>query len=122
MKMNRYLLAGAALMAFVGLSVSARAAGKWSDVKIVNLSDWKIQELYFSPSEAATWGRDQLKDHIINPGETFSLSQVPCGVWDVKVVDQHNESCVVEKVDMCAQSGTWTINGKDLLSCQASTK
>jgi hypothetical protein len=121
MKMTKYLLAGATFVVFAGLSLSSLAASRSSDVKIVNMSDWKIQELYFSPSEAATWGRDQLKDHVINPGETFSLSQVPCGVWDVKVVDEDDDSCVVESVDICGAS-TWTINSKDMLSCQASTK
>ena len=62
---------------------------------------------------------DQLKEHVIEPGENLSLKSIPCNSWDVKLVDEDGDACVVEAVDICGASGTWVITSRDLLKCQS---
>jgi hypothetical protein len=119
MKSVSRLAAGLALAAFALTATAALAAGKTANVKIVNKSEWTIHELYLSPVDDEAWGPDQLQQHVIKPGETFTLSKIPCNSWDVRLVDEDGDECVVGGVDICGASDTWVINSKDLLACQA---
>lgn len=113
------------LTVFLVLSVSlgvAFAAQKKSKVKIVNKSDWTIVELYMSPTDDNEWGEDLLEKHVIKPGENFTLTDIPCDSWDVKLVDEDKDVCVVEDVNMCADKETWIIDSKSLLACQGSSR
>lgn len=107
------------LVAFVLAAVPALAASKRSDVKIVNKSDWSIAMFYLSSSDSEEWGPDQLGDHVIEKGGgTFTLQNIPCDVYDIKLIDEEGDECVVEKVDVCAGQQEWVINSEDLASCQ----
>ena len=109
----------AALVALSVLAPVAQAATKTSDINIVNKSDWAIAELYLAPVDEAKWGPDQLAEHVIEPGDSFKLTKIPCDTWDIKLVDEDGDECIVEEVDICVNSETWTITSKDLLRCQA---
>ena len=61
-------------------------------------------------------------NHTINTGETFTLSGVPCAAYDVRVVDEDGDECIIEDVGLCATKDTWVITDKDLLGCQAATQ
>lgn len=106
-----------ALAAFV-LTAPMAQAGATANVKVVNKSDWAIAEMYLSPTDNEHWGADQLKEHVIEPGETFTLTGVPCNTWDVKLVDEDGDECVVNDVDICGGNNTWTIESKALLACE----
>jgi hypothetical protein len=110
----------AAVLAFAVVGTAALAAKK-ANVKLVNKSDWTIEELYLSPADEEEWGPDQLAQHVIKPGAEFTLTGIPCDKWDVKLVDQDGDACVVGDVDICGQNDTWVINSKDLLKCQAAS-
>jgi hypothetical protein len=47
------------------------------------------------------------------------LTDIPCNTYDVKLVDEEGDECVVEAVDICGGKGTWTITSKALVQCQA---
>jgi hypothetical protein len=119
MKRRGVLSSLAAVVALTVLAPVAQAAKKTSDVNIVNKSDWAIAELYLSPVDETEWGPDQLAEHVIGPGESFKLTKVPCDTWDVRLVDEDGDECIVGSVDICANNETWTITSKDLLRCQA---
>lgn len=120
-RVKRALVAG--VVAVVGTaSVTAMAADKKkASVKVVNQSDWSIDKLFMSPVNESKWGPDQFGDEVVEKGETFTLTDVPCDTWDVKLVDEDGDVCIVEDVDICASSETWTITSKDLLKCQKAT-
>jgi hypothetical protein len=111
----------AALVAVAGLFAHPASAAGDSKVVLKNLSHWAIHELYFSPTEEREWGEDQLGKHTINTGETFTLTGVPCDSYDVRVVDEDGDECVVEDVALCADKEKWVINDQDLLACQNKT-
>lgn len=115
-------LCAMALVAAAGLLASpAGAAGSDSKVVVKNLSHWAIHQMYFSPTEQREWGDDQLGNHTIETGGSFTLTGVPCDSYDVRVVDEDGDECVVEDVALCADKEKWVINDKDLLACQNKT-
>jgi len=102
------------------LPLAAQAAAKRSaNVKITNRTDWEIHQLFLSSTDDENWGPDQLGDEVIGVGESFTLQDVPCDLYDVKIVDEDEDSCVVPEVDICGQSQQWTITSGDLLQCEA---
>ena len=101
-------------------SASALAPSN-SNVIDVNNTTCAIHEIYFSPTDESEWGEDQLGKQTIEPGEQFTLSGIPCDKWDVRVVDEDGDECVVESVALCADTDRWVINDSDLLGCQAAT-
>ncbi len=118
--MKRFMGAVMVLSVLAAAAPSVEAQKK-TTVTIVNKSDWTIVELYLSSVDETKWGPDQLADQTIEPGASFKLSGIPCGTWDVRLVDEDEDECVVEGVDICANKETWTITSKDLLRCQAAS-
>lgn len=119
---SKSLLWGLATALALAAPAPAVQAQKKATVTVVNQSDWTIVELYLSPVDESAWGPDQLADKVIEPGASFKLTGIPCDTWDVRLVDEDGDQCVVEAVDICANKDTWTITSKDLLRCQASTE
>lgn len=119
-KFNRFNVLASAL--FVVMSLPAFAAKSDSKVIFMNKSSWAIHEMYFSPTKSDDWGDDQLGKKTISTNEEFTLTGVPCGKWDVKVVDEDGDECTVEGVDLCGETDKWVIKDSDLLACQADSQ
>lgn len=110
-------------IAFALLFAAAGAAGaaETSTVSLHNESSWVITELYLSAVDVQEWGPDQLGDKVIGSGEQYRLSDVPCDVYDVRLVDEDGDVCIVGGVKMCGADSAWTIGDDDLLNCQSET-
>jgi hypothetical protein len=103
---------------FVCLVLSAPAfAADRSNVKVINQSKWDIHHMFVSPSEQEDWGPDQLEDQVIDAGANFTLNGIPCDVYDIKVVDEDGDECILEAVDICENS-YWKITTQELLECE----
>jgi hypothetical protein len=74
--------------------------------------------LYLSPEDKETWGADQLGEQVIEPGESFTLKNIPCGEYDIKVVDEDGDACVIEGIVMCKDHTHWDLTNKELAKCQ----
>jgi hypothetical protein len=95
---------------------------KRATVTIVYASDWEIHHFFLSPSDDDEWGPDQLgKDVIKAKGGSYKLTDIACDTWDVKLVDEDGDECVVEEVDLCREDATWKLTNQDLLKCEAAT-
>lgn len=104
------------------LSISAAPAVMADNsVSFVNKSGWEIHELYLSPASQSDWGPDQLEDEIIENKSSFELTGIPSGKYDLKLVDEDDDECVVEEVAI-GTSGSVTIEEDDLLDCQEETE
>jgi hypothetical protein len=44
---------------------------------------------------------------------------IPCDVYDVMVVDEDADACMIEAVDLCADNSFWKIRDENLLACEA---
>jgi hypothetical protein len=99
-------------------SLSAPAFAEKATVKIINQSKWEIHEIYLSPTEEAEWGPDQLDEEILAKGDSLTLTDIDCGIYDIQVVDEDGDECVIEQVPLCKDHSFWKITDKDLLECE----
>ena len=91
---------------------------KAAKVTIENKSDWDLHHFYLTPVDRVSWGPDQFGDHVVKHGESFTLTNIACDLYDIKLVDEDGDECIVEDVDLCKTNNVWTITNKQLLSCQ----
>ena len=61
--------------------------GDTSTLVITNLSYSSISEVYFGPSSETTWGTNLLPIEQIEVGDTFKISGIADGSWDLRLVD-----------------------------------
>ena len=111
---GRYALISLVLVAFAVPAFARRKA----TVKIVNQSKWEIHHLFLSSSDDEEWGLDQLEDSILVKGDSILITDIPCNTYDVKVVDEDGDECVIEQADLCRDSSYWKITDKALLECE----
>jgi hypothetical protein len=116
----RIALVVAVLLAMTALALpgSSHASAQRAEFMINNKSDWAIHHLYLSPENKDTWGPDQLGDNVIESGESFTLKNIPCGEYDIKVVDEDGDACVIESIVMCKDHTHWNLTNKELAKCQ----
>lgn len=107
-----------AAMLAVAAAGAAGAARSDSDLEFVNDSSWDIYEIYLAPSEDDEWGPDQLGDDVLESGESLTLTDIPCGDYDILLVDEDGDECTLEAVDLCGDSAEWVIDDEELLSCE----
>lgn len=105
-------------MATAGGNVQA-VAKKKATVTIINSSDWDIFHFFLSSADDDDWGPDQLGKQVVGKGESFKLTDIPCDSYDVRLIDEDDDECIVEEVDICGGNDRWEITSKDLLKCQA---
>lgn len=60
-----------------------------------NQSSWEIHKIYFSPSDEEDLGEDYLGEDVLEPGMTLSLTGVSPGEWDIRLVDEDGDVCVL---------------------------
>lgn len=110
----------AALVAFSFMAfvpVPADAADT-ATIKIINKSKWAIHHMYLSPNDVEEWGPDQLGEFVLEPGGSFTLTDIECDIWDIKVVDEDGDECEIRDVALCDESAVWKITDDELLSCE----
>lgn len=88
-----------------------------SYVEVVNESDWDIVEFYLSPSDSRSWGEELLDGFELWPGESLELEGIPCDTYDVQVVDEDGDVCIVTEIDLCGDAESWVIDNDFLLNC-----
>jgi len=108
-----------ACLVVAALAAAAPAAARNASVTIKNKSHWEIHQLYLSASDEDAWGPDQLGRHTIAArGGSYTLTDIPCDKYDVRIIDEDGDECVVTRVPLCADH-EWVVKDDDLLSCQA---
>lgn len=103
------------------VSTSGAAFAKPVDVEFTNKSNWTIEHLFMSPTSENKWGPDQLEDKVVKKGESFTLKGVPVGKYDMKLIDEDADECVVANLKV-ADHGSITITDQNLLDCQDDTE
>ena len=88
------------------------------NVKVVNGSQWGIYHFFLSPADTEEWGPDQLRDQVIAPGASFTLQGIPCDTYDVRLVDEDGDECIVGGVDVCGGNQQWNISSEELAACE----
>jgi hypothetical protein len=95
--------------------MEARSRGY--QMRITNNSSSSIHHLYLSSSQDDSWGRDQLGEQAIEPGETYTLRGIPPDDYDIRIVDADQNACEVRKVTI-TENVPVTITDEALERCQ----
>ena len=85
---------------------------------VVNKTNYTFVQLFLSPSSRRAWGPDQLGRKVIAPGGSYTLHGIPCGLYDVRLVDSDRDSCVVTEIPMCQDHTHWEVTNDRLARCE----
>jgi hypothetical protein len=94
------------------------ASSELSTLAIHNTSKWAVHHLYLSPANENEWGQDQLGKNTIEPGASFTLKEIPCNTYDIKVVDDDGDECMIKGQKFCGHEVTWDLSDDELLGCE----
>ena len=72
-----------------------------------------------SPTSDNSWGADRLgSNEIIPSGGSFSIQNVSCDSYDIRLLDEDMDECVVNDVELCGENAVFELTNNNLLSCQ----
>ncbi|MGC4120860.1 MAG: hypothetical protein QM765_41040 [Myxococcales bacterium] len=96
-----------------------KAPPSWwhSSVTVENHSDYAVHHLYFTPANALAWGPDQLGTDVLFPHEKATLAGLECEAYDLKMIDEQGDECIVEDIDLCLEAAVWSLDNDDLARC-----
>jgi hypothetical protein len=82
---------------------------KGATIEITNFSGQDINYIYIASSDDDDWGDDWLKGDVIADGETYQITGIPEGVYDLQASDVDNY--VVQELWSVEVKGTfnWTV-------------
>lgn len=108
--------------AFLAVNSLTPAYAAGVSVKFKNNSKWDIHSLYLSPVNEEEWGPDQLGDNVvIGSKTTFTLTSIEPDKYDMKLVDEDGDECIVKGLKLGTDTET-VINDSNLLECQSDTE
>ena len=102
----------------LGSALALPARAETSNVTLHNNSSFAIHHMFLSPDDEAKWGPDQLGTHVVESGEAYELSGIPCDDYDLKLVDEDGDECVVEVPAICGGNEDWKVEDPALLECE----
>ena len=114
--MKRILLAATLCVATASVSMIAGAQDSNETFTIINHSNYRITHMYVSPTSYTRWGYDRLGDDVLPPNYRTDLSVTP-GWYDVKLIDEDGDACVINNVDF-RDGKSWTVTNALLLACE----
>jgi hypothetical protein len=56
-------------------------------LQLVNASNEAIYYIHMSPTAQSTWGPDLLGSQVLQRGQSFTISNITPGQWDLRVID-----------------------------------
>ncbi len=117
---SRLAIIAGVLFAFgaLALPVPSKAEPQRAEFMVNNKSSFDIYHMFLSPEDKDTWGPDQLGEKVIHSGESFTLNDIPCGEYDIKIVDEDGDACIVEGIVMCKDHTHWDLTNSELARCE----
>jgi hypothetical protein len=88
-----------------------------SSLTIENDSSFTFIEINLSPVDQADFGSDLLGAEVLDPGDTFVISDIDCDVYDIRLVDEDSDECILTGVDLCFSDAVWSIDDAELGAC-----
>ena len=110
------LAASFAAMALMATSKPASAQNNHT-FTIVNNSGFTIEEVHMSLANDPSWRRDLLGRSILRDGYYFTVTGIRPGLYDIEVVDEDSNRCVVNNVRVY-EDMTWNLTPLGLVGCE----
>ncbi|MEZ4364733.1 MAG: hypothetical protein R2939_00430 [Kofleriaceae bacterium] len=97
--------------------------GSDAELRVVNQSDFVIEDLYITETQSPTWGPDLLGGDVLFPGESLYVA-VSCDYYDILVVDETGLQCEIRDLELCFDDATWVLrnNSCDVFSVAAEAR
>ena len=92
-----------------------------ASLRVVNGSDFVIEEIFLTDVGSPTWGPNLLRGDVLFPDEELLLG-VDCDVYDALVVDEDGVDCEINNVNLCLNDATWVINNNTCTVFDAAKK
>ncbi|MBV9992807.1 MAG: hypothetical protein JOZ72_16125 [Alphaproteobacteria bacterium] len=105
--------------AALALWLAGTAFASAESLQVANDSSRTIMHLFLSDADDNDWGPDQLgdgADDTVMPGESFTLTNIEQGRYDIKLVTKSGAECEVNDV-VFDSSYEWTITNGMLKDC-----
>src|SRR5437868_6178499 len=91
-----------------------------SSLEIHNVSGFSIYYLFMSSASDDSWKRDLLGRRVLMSGGQFTVTDIPPGRYDLKLVDEDGDTCVVGNFGLYRDS-VYRITPDKLIGCEVST-
>jgi hypothetical protein len=115
---NRKSFAALALLLTLISAVAPVAmAQSWHTVRVENQSHYDVHKMYLSPASSRSWGPDLLGRYTLDSGFVFNTPAMPDGRYDLKLVDEDGDVCVVGGLAIYGNTN-WQITDRWLLNCE----
>jgi hypothetical protein len=116
----RVVVHGAAIIAilFSALATPAAATQHRYSLKIHNSSKFTVARLYVQNAELGNWGPDEMKNFVLSPGKTFTLTSIKPGEYNIKFVDAKGRDCVLQNYPI-TRDHTWELTTTFLQKCRS---
>lgn len=106
-----------ALVALVALAACGTDPDTDSTLTIENRSSFTFIAIHLSPTTSVSWGPDLLGSEVMAPGDKLELRDIACDAYDIRVVDEDNDECILDSVDLCLDNAVWRIDDAELAAC-----
>jgi hypothetical protein len=88
-----------------------------NELEIQNRSDFVILEVHIAQINDPTWGPNLLPE-VLFPGDELEIEDIPCGDYDVLVIDEHGVNCELTNARLCFETEIeWVIDNVTLAVC-----
>jgi hypothetical protein len=92
------------------------------DLIVINEANFSIiHKLYIAPAKSDKWSDDKLQNKTVPKNGRFTISDIPSGVYDLKVVDDDNDSCVFSNISI-DQNKEWKLTDINMVTCVFKSK
>jgi hypothetical protein len=99
----------------VSASPTATPRPKGSGLEIINDTDQDIWYLYLSPTDHNEWGEDRLGGNIIPAGESFVVTGIVSGEYDVQARNAYDESIQTAWALEVSTNTVWRVTAQSVL-------
>lgn len=86
-------------------------------ITVHNRSGYALFHLYLSAPQRNAWSEDHTHNHTFHDGTSLALRGVECGSYDIRVLDEDGDECVLRDQRVCGEHGGLTLNGAELATC-----
>jgi hypothetical protein len=95
---------------------------KGGGLQVINDTDRDIWYLYLSPADHTEWGEDRLGGNTIPAGESFTVTGIPNGEYDVQARDVYDESIQTVWGLQVTSDTVWRVTAKAVLEITNSSE
>ena len=75
-----------------------------TSIRVVNESNFVVQQLYFSHSSLGSWGADQLGANVLYPGRSMNYRLNNPGNYDFRIVWNNGRASEIRRINVCVAS------------------